>query len=78
MTDPRRDQVFLCSRCGQRVVFVGGWAPPDHPELASGVCSLCHMRERAEGLPVADLQAIRTAASSGVLPAVKVVRERLG
>jgi hypothetical protein len=70
--------VFHCSRCGQRVVFFGGWAPPDHPELASGVCSTCRMRERAEGLPAADVEAIRAAASGGVLPAVKVVSERLG
>jgi hypothetical protein len=72
------DQVFDCRRCGQRVVFVGGWAPPDHPELASGVCSTCRMRERAAGLPAADVAAIHAAARGGVLAAVKVARERLG
>lgn len=72
------DQVFDCQRCGQRVTFIGGWAPPDHPELASGVCSLCRMRERACGLPTADVAAIRAAARIGTLPAVQVARERLG
>ncbi len=72
------DQVFDCRRCGQRVTFVGGWAPTDHPELASGVCSTCHMLERANSLPTADLEAIRMAARVGILPAVKVARERLG
>jgi hypothetical protein len=59
-------------------VFVGGWAPPDHPELASGVCSTCRMRERADALPAVDVEAIRAVARAGVLPAVKVARERLG
>lgn len=72
------DQVFDCRRCGWRVTFFGGWAPPDHPELVSGVCSTCRMRERANRLPAADVEAIRGAASGGVLPAVKVARERLG
>jgi hypothetical protein len=71
------DQVLKCIRCGQFVVFCGG-RPPDHPELASGVCSECRMRERADGLQEADLKAILAAASSGVIPAIKVVRERLG
>lgn len=79
MDSPRPpDQVFDCRRCGQRVTLVGGWAPPDHPELASGVCSTCRMRERAGGLPAADVKAIRAAALVGTLPAVKVARERLG
>ena len=79
MDRPRSlDQVFDCRRCGQRVTFVGGWAPPDHPELASGVCSTCRMRERADSLPATDVEAIRTAARVGILPAVKVARERLG
>jgi hypothetical protein len=73
-----RDQVHRCIRCGQRVVFAGGWAPPDHPELVSRVCSTCRMRERADGLPAADVEAILAAASGGILPAVMVVRERLG
>jgi hypothetical protein len=60
------------------VTFVGGWAPPDHPELASEVCSTCRMRERADGLPASDVAAIRAAARVGTLPAVKVARERLG
>jgi hypothetical protein len=72
------DQVFDCHRCGQRVTFVGGWAPPDHPELASGVCSTCRMRERANGLSADDVAAIRTAARIGTLLAVKVARGRLG
>ncbi len=71
------DQVLRCIRCGQFVVFFGGRLP-DHPELSSGVCTTCRMRERADHLPAADLEAIRAAASGGVLPAVKFVRERLG
>jgi len=71
------DRVLRCIRCGQFVVFFGG-RPPDDPELASGVCSTCRMRERADGLPAADLEAIRAAAKGGILPAVKVARERLG
>ena len=79
MDNPRPpDQAFDCRRCGQRVTFVGGWAPPDHPELASGVCPTCRMRQRADGLPAADVEAIRAAARVGVLPAVRLARERLG
>jgi hypothetical protein len=36
------------------------------------------MRERANALPAADVEAILAAASGGELPAVKVARERLG
>jgi hypothetical protein len=36
------------------------------------------MRGRAEALPAADVEAILAAATGGVLPAVKVVRQRLG
>lgn len=71
-------QVFHCIRCGQRGVFLGSWAASDHPELASRVCSTCYMRERADGLPSADVEAIRAAANGGVLAAIVVARERLG
>ena len=71
------DSVLCCTRCGQFTVFFGG-RPPDHPELASGVCSRCQLRERAEALPMEDVVAIRAAATIGVLPAVKMARERLG
>jgi hypothetical protein len=71
------DQVLRCICCGRFVVFFGGRAP-DQPELASGVCSECRMRERTDGLPVADLKAIRAARAAGLVPAVKVARERLG
>lgn len=73
-----QDQVFHCRRCGQQVTFCGGWAPPDHPELASGICSHCLMRERAEGLPVEVVASIRAAARAGQLPAVKLARDQLG
>lgn len=75
---PSCDQTFRCVRCGQFTVFVDGRTPPEHPEFASDVCSTCRMRERAAGLSAADVVAIRAAARSGVLPAVKVARERLG
>jgi hypothetical protein len=39
---------------------------------------MCRMRERAAGLPAADVEAIRAAARVGTLPAVKLVRDRLG
>ena len=74
---PSCDQVFRCTRCGQASVFVGGWAPPDHPELASGICRMCRLRERAEAIPAADVEAICAAMSGGTLLAVKVTRERL-
>jgi hypothetical protein len=72
------NQVYHCIRCGQRVIFPGRWVPSDHPELLSRICSTCRMRERADGLMTADVEAVLEAASGGVLPAVKVVRERLG
>lgn len=60
------------------MTFVGGWAPADHPELASGVCSTCRMRESADNLPSTTVEAIRQAAKVGVLPAIIVVKEKLG
>jgi hypothetical protein len=36
------------------------------------------MRERADALPAVDVEAIRAAARGGVLPGIKVARERLG
>lgn len=71
-------RVFQCIRCGQRVMLHCGSAPPDHPELISRVCSTCRMRERADGLPAADVEAIVASTSGGTLAAVMVARERLG
>jgi hypothetical protein len=72
-----RHTVYRCTRCGQRVVF-GALAPPNHPELVSRVCWTCRMKERADALPAVDVEAIRAAARGGVIPAVKLARERLG
>ena len=38
---------FHCVRCGQRVMYLEECAG-DRLELADGVCSACHMRERGE------------------------------
>lgn len=73
-----QDQVFQCKRCGECVTFVGVWAPPDHPDLVSGDCSICRMRESVDNLPAAAVEAIREAARGGVLPAIREVKEKLG
>jgi hypothetical protein len=50
----------------------------DHPEVAAGICSLCHMRERVTSLAEVDREAIVLAAKQGTLAGVKEVKERLG
>ncbi len=50
----------------------------DEAPAAVGICSFCHMRERLTGIPDADREAIRLAASRGTLVGIKEVRRRLG
>jgi DNA-directed RNA polymerase subunit RPC12/RpoP len=69
-----RHTVYRCIRCGQRVILCA----PDHPELVSRVCWTCRMQERADALMAGDVEAIRAAARGGVIPAIKLARERLG
>ena len=72
-----RYREFLCSGCGQRVLFHREFTA-NEPRVAAGVCSLCHIRGRLASIPDLDREAIRLAANRATLIGVKEVRERLG
>jgi len=72
-----RNSAYRCTRCGGLVTF-GALIPPDHPDLVSRVCWTCRMKERADAVPVAEVEAIRATARGGKIQAIKLARERLG
>jgi hypothetical protein len=53
-------------------------ARPWPPEFDAGVCSVCQIAERVNALTAEDREAIRVAATQGVVPAVKEMYVRLG
>jgi hypothetical protein len=70
-----RYREYRCVGCEQRVLF-----NVEHAgamlEFDADICSLCHMRNRVRGLSEDDREAIRFAATVGVLTGVREVRDR--